>query len=70
VSALESPREAPAWLADDAALDAFVAAWRAGTLPKPAWTHAAHVAVCACHAWGGVPLETVSHRLQRARLRL
>ena len=52
-------REAPAYLADDAALDAFIAAWRAGTLPKPAWTHAAHVAVCAYHAWAGVPLDTV-----------
>ena len=38
-------------LTDDAALDAFVGAWRAGTLPKPAWTHAAHVAVCAAEAW-------------------
>ena len=55
----ETGRGRPAWLSAEAALDAFVAAWRAGTLPKPDWTHAAHVGVCAYHAWGGVPLETV-----------
>ncbi len=55
----------PAYLTDGAALDAFVAAWRAGTLPKPEWTHAAHVAVCAWHAWGGQPLETVFATMKR-----
>lgn len=55
----------PAYLTDGAALDAFVAAWRAGTLPKPEWSHAAHVAVCAWHAWGGVPLETVFGAMKR-----
>jgi hypothetical protein len=44
-------------LIDDAALEAFVAAWRAGTLPTPEWTHAAHVAVCAYHAWPDVALD-------------
>jgi hypothetical protein len=37
----------PAYLTDGATLEAFIGAWRAGTLPKPEWTHAAHVAVCA-----------------------
>jgi len=55
----------PAWLADDAALDAFIAAWRAGTLPRPEWTHAAHVGVCAWHAWGGVPLDDVFAAMKR-----
>lgn len=48
---------APRYLADDGALEEFVAAWRAGRLPKPEWTHAAHVAVCAYHAWGQVALD-------------
>lgn len=36
---------------DADALDAFIARWRGATLPKADWTHAAHVAVCAWHAW-------------------
>lgn len=60
VTGPEPPRERPPYLVDGASLDAFVAAWRAGTLPKPAWTHAAHVAVCAYHAWRDVPLDEVS----------
>lgn len=52
-------RDSPAWLHDADALDALVAAWRAGTLPKPDWTHAAHVAVCAWHAAGGTPVDQV-----------
>jgi flavin reductase (DIM6/NTAB) family NADH-FMN oxidoreductase RutF len=33
--------------ASEAALEDFFERWRAGTLPKAAWTHAAHVAVAA-----------------------
>lgn len=33
--------------ASEAALDDFFERWRAGTLPKAAWTHAAHVAMAA-----------------------
>jgi len=33
------------------ALSAFLDHWRAGTLPKKEWTHAAHVAVAACHVF-------------------
>lgn len=51
-------------LTDDAALDAFLGAWQAGTLPKPAWTHAAHVAVCAAEAWPAQPLETLAARMK------
>lgn len=29
---------------------AFVAAWESGTLPREAWSHAAHVAIGACYA--------------------
>ena len=53
------------FLADEAALDGFIAAWRAGTLPKPSWTHAAHVAVCAWHAYGGVPADEVFAAMKR-----
>ena len=51
-------------LTDEAALDAFVGAWRAGTLPKPAWTHAAHVAVCAAEAWPDAPIDTLAARMK------
>jgi hypothetical protein len=46
-------------LPDAAALQAFIDAWRAGTLPKPQWTHAAHVAVCAYHAWPDTALDVL-----------
>jgi hypothetical protein len=46
----ETLRGTPLYLSDRAALDAFVASWRAGTLPKPEWTHAAHVATKASSA--------------------
>ncbi len=51
-------------LTDDAALEAFLGAWRTGTLPKPAWTHAAHIAVCAAEAWPAVPLEALAARMK------
>ena len=35
----------------EAALSSFLDQWRAGTLPKKEWTHAAHVAVAACHVF-------------------
>lgn len=37
------------WLASAATFAAFIDAWELGTLPKTAWTHAAHVAVAACY---------------------
>ena len=37
------------FLTSPASLEAFLAAWEAGVLPKPQWTHAAHVAVGACY---------------------
>lgn len=40
----------PDWLGSADAFAAFVAQWEQGTLPRPAWTHAAHVAVGACYA--------------------
>jgi len=51
-------------LTDDATLDAFVADWRAGALPKSAWTHAAHVAVSAWHAWPDLPLASLVERMR------
>lgn len=38
-----------AFACSEAALRSFLDHWRAGTLPKSEWTHAAHVAVAACH---------------------
>jgi hypothetical protein len=38
------------FLASPEALDAFIQDWRNGRLPRAAWTHAAHVAVCAALA--------------------
>lgn len=44
----------------ESALDEFLAAWEAGTLPKEEWTHAAHVAVAACYAFDLNPAEALS----------
>ena len=55
----------PPYLADEAALDAFLSAWRTGQLPKPQWTHAAHVAVCAAHAWDGATVDAVFSHMKR-----
>jgi hypothetical protein len=40
-----------AFLESEAALQSFVEVWKAGRLPKPAWTHAAHVAMAAYFAF-------------------
>jgi hypothetical protein len=37
------------FLASASELERFVAAWQARTLPKPEWTHAAHVTIAAYH---------------------
>ena len=44
-------RETLAFLESETALQQFVEAWKAGRLPKPAWTHAAHVAMAAYFAF-------------------
>jgi len=49
------------------ALDAFVADWRDGHLPKSAWTHAAHVATAAYHAFDAPP-EAVFDAMKRGIL--
>jgi len=41
----------PGFVRSEAALSDFLNHWRAGTLPKNEWTHAAHVAVGACHVF-------------------
>src|SRR6202043_864969 len=43
--------ETLAFLESETALQQFVEAWKAGRLPKPAWTHAAHVAMAAYFAF-------------------
>ena len=53
------------YLADEAALDTFLAAWHSGTLPKTDWTHAAHVAVCAARAWDGGTVDEVFLAMKR-----
>ena len=40
-----------AFLTDPATLDAFVADWHAHRLTREAWTHGAHVGVCAYYAF-------------------
>src|ERR1700730_8508827 len=40
-----------AFLESEAALQHFVETWKAGRLPKPAWTHAAHVTMAAYFAF-------------------
>jgi hypothetical protein len=39
---------------DESGIDDFIAAFEDGTLPKPRWTHAAHILTGACyvHAYG------------------
>jgi hypothetical protein len=44
-------REAFAMLENEGTLQRFVEAWKAGRLPKVAWTHAAHVAMAAYFAF-------------------
>ena len=39
------------FLESEVALDGFVRRWKAGTLPRAEWTHAAHVAVASYHAF-------------------
>src|SRR3984893_3096468 len=39
------------FLESETVLQRFVDAWKAGMLPKPAWTHAAHVAMAAYFAF-------------------
>jgi hypothetical protein len=41
----------PVFAGSETALRSFLNHWRAGTLPKSEWTHAAHVAVAACHVF-------------------
>lgn len=42
-----------AFLADEATLDDFVTRFHGHRLAKAEWTHGAHVALCAYHAWDG-----------------
>ena len=44
-------QEAFALLESEASLQRFVEAWKSGRLPKPAWTHAAHVGMAAYFAF-------------------
>ena len=43
----------------EAALDNFFLRWKAGTLPKPSWTHGAHVAVAAYLAFDHTPEQAL-----------
>ena len=55
------------FLNDAAALDDFVAAWHAHRLAREAWTHGAHVAVCAYYAFDRDPDATLA--IMRAGIR-
>lgn len=47
------------FLLSDSSLRNFVAQWEARTLPKPQWTHAAHVGVCAFYTSSFGPAEAL-----------
>jgi len=47
------------FLESEGALEDFLARWKAGTLPKPSWTHGAHVAVAAYLAFDHAPEEAL-----------
>jgi hypothetical protein len=55
------------FLASETELTIFLAAWEACTLPKPEWTHAAHVAAAACYTWERTPPEALPRLRQRIR---
>jgi hypothetical protein len=55
------------FLTSESELATFLAAWEAGTLPKVAWTHAAHVAAAAAYTWRSTPAEALP--LLRLRIR-
>jgi flavin reductase (DIM6/NTAB) family NADH-FMN oxidoreductase RutF len=48
------------FLESETALDDFVSRWKLGTLPKPSWTHGAHVAVAAYLAFDHTAEETLN----------
>jgi len=47
------------FLESTTALDDFFSRWNAGTLPKPGWTHAAHVAMAAYLAFEHSPEDAL-----------
>ena len=50
ISTIEnSAKGEPRFVRSETELNSFLDQWRAGTLPKSEWTHAAHVAVAAGH---------------------
>jgi len=55
------------FLTSPAFLEQFLDSWEAGTLPKPQWTHAAHVAVGACYTvrFGASALEHTRAGIRR-----
>lgn len=58
---------AQSFLDSETKLTAFLAEFEAGTLPKAAWTHAAHVAAAACYTWERSPLEALPELRRRIR---
>src|SRR5262245_21327501 len=49
----------PAFACSEVALSNFLDHWHAGTLPKKESTHAAHVAVAACHVFDHAAAEAL-----------
>ncbi len=61
ISAIENcAKGKPRFVGSETELSSFLAQWRAGTLPKSEWTHAAHVAVAACHLFDHPAEEAVN----------
>jgi hypothetical protein len=63
----DSPLSRTAFLDSRESFDAFVKAWEAGTLPKIAWTHAAHVGMGACYVvrHGGSAVDELRQGIKR-----
>lgn len=55
----------PSWLADEAALDAFLAGFFGGTFPSTWWTHGAHVGMAAAVLWS-TPVPRALEMLREA----
>ncbi len=56
IGSTDSSKPAPSWetftlLDSESELQRFVETWKSGRLPKPEWTHAAHVAMAAYFAF-------------------
>lgn len=62
---MDSP--VPSRMRTERDLDGFLDAFEAGSLPKPEWTHAAHLAVATCYLLSYSDEETLNELRKRIR---